>query len=489
MVLRPITSLPPPSSPPPHHPHPQILPVPNPTPSYWLSQPSKHASLRSTPTLPTTCDIAIIGSGMAGVLTAYHILQQQTQTQTQSQTRPPHQHQKPPSILLLEARTLCSGATGRNGGHIKCKTLTLTGLHDTKDRNAMQTFVLNVIDQVKRVVEELGVECEFELGRSFDVYLDEEEGQHVKALFEAAVRKGEEWTRRITCLHGDGIAEKITSVQGAKVAFSVPAASLWPYKFVTGVLDRLLERYGQSINVQTTTPVVNVTTVDDDEEHGSSVLLDTPRGSIRAGKLVLATNAYTAGLVPDFLNTIVPYKGMASHHSPREPVFPHLNQTYNIHFAPNERGKTGADYLNPRPDGGIVVGGGGWMFRDDVRSWLRNFDDSRLFPKNVMAYWDDYMQSNFRGWENSGAQVDGTWVGIQGLTPDGLPHVGRVVGTRKQWVLAGFNGGGMSFIPVVAKAVAKMVSEDVGFEDVEEEFGLLAGMGTSEGRLIKGVGF
>src|SRR5690348_7343504 len=52
----------------------QILPVPNPVPSYWLSQPSPHANLRSTPRLPETCAIAIIGSGMAGILTLYHIL-------------------------------------------------------------------------------------------------------------------------------------------------------------------------------------------------------------------------------------------------------------------------------------------------------------------------------------------------------------------------------------------------------------------------------
>ena len=75
------------------------------------------------------------------------------------------------------------------------------------------------------------------------------------------------------------------------------------------------------------------------------------------------------------------------------------------------------------------------------------------------------------------------WTGIMGSTPDGWPHVGRVPGRENQWVLAGFNGGGMSFIPTTAKAVAKMVAEDSDFEDVKREFGIPGIFSTSTERL------
>lgn len=52
-----------------------------------------------------------------------------------------------------------------------------------------------------------------------------------------------------------------------------------------------------------------------------------------------------------------------------------------------------------------------------------------------------------------------------GSTPDGFPHIGKVPGKQAQWVLAGFNGGGMSFIFLSAKGVAKMVLEDVPFAE------------------------
>ena len=133
-----------------HEPTPsRILPVPSPVPSYWLSEPHKYANLRSTPNLPSQCDIAIIGTGMAGVLTAYYILKNGGE-------------EARPKIVLLEARQLCSGATARNGGHAKIKTATLARLDgDDRARNEMQAYVLGVIEELKTVVdaEELAEVC------------------------------------------------------------------------------------------------------------------------------------------------------------------------------------------------------------------------------------------------------------------------------------------------------------------------------------------
>jgi hypothetical protein len=81
----------------------QILPVPTYTVPYWRTQLHPIDSHRSSETLPVECDIAIIGSGMAGVKTAYHLCKQLKLQGSE------------PSILILEAREVCSGATGRNG--------------------------------------------------------------------------------------------------------------------------------------------------------------------------------------------------------------------------------------------------------------------------------------------------------------------------------------------------------------------------------------
>lgn len=81
------------------------FPHPNPTVSYWQDPPHRIANHRTTPDLPTdqTFDYVIIGSGVSGASTAFKLL-----------SRDPDL-----SILMLEARTAASGATGRNGGHCR----------------------------------------------------------------------------------------------------------------------------------------------------------------------------------------------------------------------------------------------------------------------------------------------------------------------------------------------------------------------------------
>ena len=59
---------------------------------------------RSTPDLITEADIVVIGAGYSGASIVHHLLEESSRAK-----RPV------PSILVLEAREACSGATGRNG--------------------------------------------------------------------------------------------------------------------------------------------------------------------------------------------------------------------------------------------------------------------------------------------------------------------------------------------------------------------------------------
>jgi hypothetical protein len=81
------------------------FPVPNHTLSYWRSELHPIDSYCSSEDLPSSCDIAIIGAGMTGVSTAYHL----------SRLHAANSSAQKPSIVILDAREVCSGATGRNG--------------------------------------------------------------------------------------------------------------------------------------------------------------------------------------------------------------------------------------------------------------------------------------------------------------------------------------------------------------------------------------
>lgn len=88
---------------------PVTLPRDNPTLPFWQDPPDAIADLRSTAALPESADVVIIGSGITGAAVAWNLL-----LEAASATAPPGA-KKPPSVVMLEARQACSGATGRNG--------------------------------------------------------------------------------------------------------------------------------------------------------------------------------------------------------------------------------------------------------------------------------------------------------------------------------------------------------------------------------------
>lgn len=250
------------------------------------------------------------------------------------------------------------------------------------------------------------------------------------------------------------LTAQVTSIKGVKTAVSGPAASYWPYKFITQLLAKLVTQ--NAVNLQTNTPVTSV-----QQNHQGNSIITTNRGIITANEVVFATNGWTSGILPLYTDTIAPYKGSASHIKTSKPVHPHLSHTYNISYPP---GPAHTDYLNPRPDGGIIVGGGKWKYEDQRAEWYGNWDDSKLLP-GAKEHFDDLMQTYFHGWEESGAEIDHIWTGIMATTPDGTPHVGEVPGSKgRQYVLAGHNGGGNSIIYLAAKGLAERMLKGASFE-------------------------
>jgi hypothetical protein len=83
-------------------------PVSSPLASFWQQSPNFPNLVNcKSEVLADTADIIIIGSGITGASAAYTILNECKEMGVQKR------------VIMLEARETCSGATGRNGGHIK----------------------------------------------------------------------------------------------------------------------------------------------------------------------------------------------------------------------------------------------------------------------------------------------------------------------------------------------------------------------------------
>jgi hypothetical protein len=96
------------------------LPSRNPTKSYWLRDPSPALlGHRSTPDLPETADVVVVGSGITGAFAA-KFLKEGVPGQggkglegegTKGEGIPGEGRER--RVVMLEAREVCFGATGR----------------------------------------------------------------------------------------------------------------------------------------------------------------------------------------------------------------------------------------------------------------------------------------------------------------------------------------------------------------------------------------
>ncbi|KAL5603974.1 hypothetical protein FOVSG1_006724 [Fusarium oxysporum f. sp. vasinfectum] len=423
---------------------PSPLPVQNATTSFWRSAPHALDDHRSTPQIPTKVDIAVIGAGYAGGATVYHILDH-CKTQGIS----------PPKIVILEARQACSGATGRNGGHLKPDPYnppeSLAGSHGIEAAADCAAFETKNLSAVKKVIEEEGIDCDFVYTRAVDAFMSDAICDRMKARVDLLRKNGVSVMKDVYFAKG-AEAEQLSGVKGAKGCFSYTAAHMWPYKLILHLLSKAIDA---GVNLQTHTPVTAVTKTPDQEGY---LTLTTPRGTVRARKIVYATNGYTASVLPEFVHKIVPVRGICSHIKPGKTPAPLLSNSYIIRWSDTEY-----EYLIPRLDGSIIVGGARSVYYHDLQSWYNNVNDDRLIEL-AKTHFDGYMQRVFHGWEDSGSYTSKVWTGVMGYSSDGLPHVGVVPGRRNQFIIAGFSGHGMPQIFLSAKGVASMVMEQLSFQ-------------------------
>lgn len=140
-------------------------------------------------------------------------------------------------------------------------------------------------------------------------------------------------------------------------------------------------------------------------------LVTTPRGSIKAAKIVFASNGYTAGIAPEYARKIVPCRGICARITgPNGSPLPYLLNSYVIRNGPKTY-----DYLISRPDGSVIIGGARSTFFHDKKTWYDTTNDDELIEP-ARNYFDGFMQKSFRGWENTGAVTERVWTGSRSPT-------------------------------------------------------------------------
>jgi len=189
-----------------------------------------------------------------------------------------------------------------------------------------------------------------------------------------------------------------------------------PYKMVMHLLSSAVTA---GVNLQTNTSVHSVSPKADSEGYWT---LETPRGNIKAKRVVFATNGYTSGLLPEYMDAIIPSRGTCARIVTTEPL-PSSNNDggrrgrqlpFPSAGVVSKNPNTVDSYWGARPDGSYIVGGA-TTYRNKRELWQRIYDDSSLIEPAI-PFFEQWARRNFVGWEDSETKIANVWTGIMGVS-------------------------------------------------------------------------
>ena len=356
-------------------------------------------------------DIVVVGAGLCGASTSWHLSQQGLR------------------VALVEARGIAHGATGRNAGFILQGTAErYNRAIEQMGRNKART-VHHLSVENHRLMREWIVSnhsnCEYRQGGSLQLASSAEEEQELIESADLLLEDGFE----AELLYGKELGEPYLSA-GFQTGIVLPEdGEIHPAKFVQHVIEKV-EQSG--VKVYTNSPVVQI-----DASDGAHI--QTQSGSIKAHMAVLCTNAYLPQLIPTYQEIIHPVRGQMLCTTPQKSIF--KRPIYADH---------GFDYWRQKPDGRIVLGG-----------W-RNLDpDSEVgYEETLHEGIQDSMTRflrRFQGLES--VQIESRWSGIMGFSRDGLPLVGAVPGNDNLLIGSGFTGHGFGFAWLAGRSLSTIITD------------------------------
>jgi glycine/D-amino acid oxidase-like deaminating enzyme len=421
------------------------FPHPNPTKSYWQDPPHRIANLRTTPNLPCdqTFDYVIIGSGVTGAATAFKLLQRDPEL----------------SILMLEARTAASGASGRNGGHCKPgdwkKVMTWVEAYGEDEALKVGKMEQDCVDDMAEFVRTYNVSSGWQDVETADIYWTKEAFEKGVAILEfqdeLEARRPNDvpQNNKRTVYEGQAARDywKWPEILGA-ITYSAHTQN--PYLTVSAMLELSLD---MGLNLQTNTMALQTNQV----AGGWEVVTD--RGTVKGNKVVLATNGYTPALHPGFASTNFIEPGRAQVAA----LHPSANTSNNVVFRrshSHQDSPGGGDYIMSRQPGDIgagdVVYGGGTAFSPTRE---RNITDDSVVNEAIATYLHDIGRVTY-GYKNWGetTEVVADWTGIICHTPDGFPLVGAVPNEEGLFASVCMNGHGMAWAFRSAEALVELMT-------------------------------
>jgi len=397
--------------------------------SYYAATAPRAASHPAL-TADVRCDVAVVGGGLAGLSAAVDL------------------RQRGFDVVLLEARHVGFGASGRNGGQaihgLACEQQVIEAQLGLSEARRVWDMTIEALAVLRQRIAEHRIDCDWR-----DGYL----GLAVGA------RKGRELALAADALERDygyvldriapaDVSRWIASPRFHSGVHDSRSGHLHPLKYTLGLARAATEA---GVRIHENSEVTTWT------QRSDSVHLRTAAGAgVVAGQVLLAGNVYLGALAPELAPRIMPVGTYIACSEALEPALarslvPSGAAVCDTNFV--------LDYFRPTADHRMLYGG--------------RVSYSTRTPADLADSMRQRMVATFP--QLAGAQIEYAWGGFVDITMSRAPDFGRLDAEGRiarpgapgrVYYLQGFSGHGLALTGLAGRLVAEAMAGDAGRFDL-----------------------
>ncbi|MHA3886597.1 NAD(P)/FAD-dependent oxidoreductase [Stutzerimonas degradans] len=365
-------------------------------------------------------DVCIVGGGFTGLNTAIELAERGL------------------SVILLEARRIGWGASGRNGGQL------IRGVgHDVEQFrpilgeegvDELKRMGFEAVDIVRQRIERHAIDCDLTWG-----YCD----------LATKPRHLEGFEQDYADLLRLGYAHPLQRISRANLPTVIGSQ-----RYIGGLVDMgsghlhpLNLALGEAAVAQTLGVRLHEDSAVERIEYGTQVAVHTAHGVVRANQLVLACNAYLDGLQPKLAGKVLPAGSyiIATERLPAALCQELLPQNMAVCDQ-----RVALDYFRLSADGRLLFGGACHYSGRD--------------PKDISAYMQPKMLAVFP--QLVGIGIEYQWSGMIGIGANRLPQIGRLPEQPNVYYAQAYSGHGLNATHLAGRLLAEAIAgrESRGFD-------------------------
>ncbi|WP_417660934.1 NAD(P)/FAD-dependent oxidoreductase [Pseudomonas sp.] len=357
-------------------------------------------------------DVCIVGGGFSGLNTAIELAQ------------------KGLSVVLLEARKVGWGASGRNGGqlirgvgHGVEQFESVIGAQGVRELKLMG---LEAVEIVRKRVEQFNIDCDLTWGycdlanKPRDLEGFAEDAHELKSLG---------YQHQLRLLQANQMHEVVGSDRYVGGLIDMGSGHLHPLNLALGEAAA-----AQALGVQIFEDSA-VTRI----EYGSEVKVHTANGIVRASNLVLACNAYLGELNSNLGGKVLP---AGSYIIATEPLSAEQAQAIIPQNMALCDQRVALDYYRLSADNRLLFGGACHYSGRD--------------PEDISGYMRPKMLEVFPHLKNT--KIDFQWGGMIGIGANRLPQIGRLKGQNNVFYAQAYSGHGVNATHLAGKLLGEAIA-------------------------------